>query len=88
LDGWVTIENERYLVINSLRECEEHFKVTKEEGFKFLDDISTNKKYLDEKCIFNFELSLIDFFSSTEVEKSVLYIFCNNIYFKMFFTFP
>jgi hypothetical protein len=42
-DGWVTIENERYLVINSLRECEEHFKVTKEEGFKFLDDISTNK---------------------------------------------
>ena len=81
-DGWVTIENERYLVINSLRECEEHFKVTKEEGFKFLDDISTNKKYLDEKCIFNFELSLIDFFSSTEVEKSVLYIFCNNIFLK------
>jgi hypothetical protein len=81
-DGWVTIENERYLVINSLRECEENFKVTKGEDFKFLDDISTNKKYLDEKCIFNFELSLIDFFSSTEVEKSVLYIFCNNILIK------
>jgi hypothetical protein len=43
---------------------------------------NTNKKYLDEKCIFNFELSLIDFFSSTEVEKSVLYIFCNNIFLK------
>ena len=80
-DGWVTIENERYLVINSLRECEENFKVTKGEDFKFLDDISTNKKYLDEKCIFNFELPLIDFSSSTEVE-SVLYIFCNNIFLK------
>jgi hypothetical protein len=34
------------------------------------------------QCIFNFELSLIDFFSSTEVEKSVLYIFCNNIFLK------
>jgi hypothetical protein len=33
-------------------------------------------------CIFNFELSLIDFFSSTEVGKSVLYIFCNNIFLK------
>jgi hypothetical protein len=35
-DGWVTIENERYLVINSLRECEENFKVTKGEDFKLL----------------------------------------------------
>jgi hypothetical protein len=49
----------------------ENFKVTKGEDFKFLDDISTNKKYLDEKCIFNFELSLIDFFSSTEVPTSI-----------------
>jgi hypothetical protein len=30
-DGWVTIENERYLVINSLRECEEHFNLSLEQ---------------------------------------------------------
>jgi hypothetical protein len=62
-----------------------NFKETEEGvcgGFNFLDDISTNRKHLDKRCIFNFELSLINFFSSTEVEKSVLYIFCNNIFLK------
>ncbi|RUA06724.1 MAG: hypothetical protein DSY43_01425 [Gammaproteobacteria bacterium] len=77
-NGRVPIEGQQYLVINSLTECRDRFEETKDEGFEFLDSISISKKNLDERCVFNFEISLTD----DDFTSSGLFIFCNNIFLK------
>jgi hypothetical protein len=49
-NGCVTIESDEYLVINSLSECQEHFKETEEGvcgGFNFLEYMFWKMERLD-----------------------------------------
>jgi hypothetical protein len=81
VDGYVTIEGNPYLVVDSLEELTKHFIETKEGGFKPLDDVSKHKKHLDERrCIFDFEIYLdtLNDFSN----YSGLLIFSNSIFLK------
>lgn len=81
-DGYVTIEGKRYLVVDSLEGLKKHFIETKARVFKSLDDVTTGKKYLNAKCIFDLEISLnVDVLNDFSTDSDLL-IFSNSIFLK------
>lgn len=77
----ISYRNEK-IKVDSLEELIKHFIETKARAFKSLDDVTTGKKYLNEGCIFDFEISLDVDTLNPLFTSSDLLIFNNSIFLK------